>query len=130
MGLGGNLVIGVIGAFVGGFLFRLLGFAAVGLIGQPSPPRWVPWSCCTWCKCSQKSLRFCKRLDSGCWKVAQPAPPTPDEISRTGPRVFVRFRSGSFVDQWMLSGLRSRFLGLFRYLGLPALVGYGGQGSC
>ena len=34
MGLGGNLVIGVIGAFVGGFLFRLLGFAAVGLIGQ------------------------------------------------------------------------------------------------
>ena len=34
MGLGGNLVIGVIGAFVGGFLFHLLGFAAVGLIGQ------------------------------------------------------------------------------------------------
>ena len=27
-------LIGVIGAFVGGFLFRLLGFAAVGLIGQ------------------------------------------------------------------------------------------------
>lgn len=34
LGLGGNLVVGVIGAFVGGFLFRLLGFAAVGLIGQ------------------------------------------------------------------------------------------------
>ncbi|HOB62944.1 MAG TPA: GlsB/YeaQ/YmgE family stress response membrane protein [Candidatus Competibacteraceae bacterium] len=34
MGLGGNLVIGVIGAFVGGFLFRLIGFAAVGLIGH------------------------------------------------------------------------------------------------
>ncbi|MDS4027694.1 MAG: GlsB/YeaQ/YmgE family stress response membrane protein [Candidatus Contendobacter sp.] len=34
MGLGGNLVIGVIGAFVGGFLFRLVGFAAVGLIGK------------------------------------------------------------------------------------------------
>ncbi len=34
MGLVGNLVIGVIGAFVGGFLFRLMGFAAVGLIGH------------------------------------------------------------------------------------------------
>jgi uncharacterized membrane protein YeaQ/YmgE (transglycosylase-associated protein family) len=34
LGLGGNLVIGVIGAFVGGFLFRLIGFAAVGLIGH------------------------------------------------------------------------------------------------
>ena len=34
MGLGGNLVIGVIGAFVGGFLFRLIGFAAGGLIGH------------------------------------------------------------------------------------------------
>ncbi len=34
LGLGGNLVVGVIGAFVGGFLFRLLGFAAMGLIGQ------------------------------------------------------------------------------------------------
>ncbi|HRD66234.1 MAG TPA: GlsB/YeaQ/YmgE family stress response membrane protein [Candidatus Competibacter sp.] len=34
MGLVGNLVIGVIGAFVGGFLFRLAGFAAVGLIGH------------------------------------------------------------------------------------------------
>ena len=34
MGLVGNLVIGVIGAFVGGFLFRLIGLAAVGLIGK------------------------------------------------------------------------------------------------
>ena len=34
MGLGGNLVVGVIGAFVGGFLFRLIGFVAVGLIGH------------------------------------------------------------------------------------------------
>ncbi|MER2528343.1 MAG: GlsB/YeaQ/YmgE family stress response membrane protein [Candidatus Competibacter denitrificans] len=34
MGLVGNLVIGVVGAFVGGFLFRLIGFAAVGLIGH------------------------------------------------------------------------------------------------
>ncbi|MFZ1492307.1 MAG: GlsB/YeaQ/YmgE family stress response membrane protein [Candidatus Competibacter denitrificans] len=34
MGLVGNLVIGVVGAFVGGFLFRLIGFAAVGLIGK------------------------------------------------------------------------------------------------
>lgn len=34
MGLAGNLVIGVIGAFVGGFLFRLIGLAAVGLIGK------------------------------------------------------------------------------------------------
>ncbi len=34
MGLVGNLVIGVIGAFIGGFLFRLVGFAAVGLLGH------------------------------------------------------------------------------------------------
>lgn len=34
MGLAGNLVISVIGAFVGGFLFRLVGFSAVGLIGH------------------------------------------------------------------------------------------------
>ncbi|MCP5197504.1 MAG: GlsB/YeaQ/YmgE family stress response membrane protein [Gammaproteobacteria bacterium] len=34
LGLGGNLVVGVIGAFVGGFLFRLIGFAAIGLIGH------------------------------------------------------------------------------------------------
>lgn len=34
MGLLGNLVIGVIGAFVGGFLLRLIGFTAAGLIGQ------------------------------------------------------------------------------------------------
>jgi len=34
MGLVGNLIIGVIGAFVGGFLFRLMGFAAMGLIGH------------------------------------------------------------------------------------------------
>ncbi|MFO1372333.1 MAG: GlsB/YeaQ/YmgE family stress response membrane protein [Candidatus Competibacteraceae bacterium] len=34
MGLAGNLVVGVIGAFVGGFLFRLIGLAAVGLIGH------------------------------------------------------------------------------------------------
>lgn len=34
MGLGGNLVVGVVGAFVGGFLFRLIGFTAVGLIGH------------------------------------------------------------------------------------------------
>ena len=34
LGLGGNLVVGVIGACVGGFLFRLIGFAAVGLIGK------------------------------------------------------------------------------------------------
>lgn len=34
LGVGGNLVVGVIGSFVGGFLFRLIGFAAVGLIGH------------------------------------------------------------------------------------------------
>ena len=33
-GLGGNLVIGVIGAIVGGFLFGLVEIAAVGLLGQ------------------------------------------------------------------------------------------------
>ena len=32
--MGGNLVVGVIGSFIGGFLFRLIGFAAVGLIGH------------------------------------------------------------------------------------------------
>jgi uncharacterized membrane protein YeaQ/YmgE (transglycosylase-associated protein family) len=34
LGLVGNLAIGVVGAFIGGFLFRLLGLAAVGTIGQ------------------------------------------------------------------------------------------------
>lgn len=33
-GLVANLIIGVIGAIIGGVLFRLLGFAAVGLLGQ------------------------------------------------------------------------------------------------
>jgi uncharacterized membrane protein YeaQ/YmgE (transglycosylase-associated protein family) len=33
-GLLGNLVVGVIGAFLGGFLFRLLGFLTIGLLGN------------------------------------------------------------------------------------------------
>jgi uncharacterized membrane protein YeaQ/YmgE (transglycosylase-associated protein family) len=33
-GVVGDIVIGVIGAFVGGFLFRLLGLGASGLIGS------------------------------------------------------------------------------------------------
>jgi uncharacterized membrane protein YeaQ/YmgE (transglycosylase-associated protein family) len=33
-GLLGNIVIGVIGAFVGGFVFRLLGITAGGLLGS------------------------------------------------------------------------------------------------
>jgi uncharacterized membrane protein YeaQ/YmgE (transglycosylase-associated protein family) len=33
-GLIGNLIVGVIGAFVGGFLFRILGLTAGGLIGS------------------------------------------------------------------------------------------------
>jgi uncharacterized membrane protein YeaQ/YmgE (transglycosylase-associated protein family) len=33
-GLLGNLIIGVIGAVLGGFVFRLLGLAAYGLLGQ------------------------------------------------------------------------------------------------
>ena len=33
-GLGGDLVIGVLGAVVGGLLFRILGFEASGLIAQ------------------------------------------------------------------------------------------------
>jgi uncharacterized membrane protein YeaQ/YmgE (transglycosylase-associated protein family) len=33
-GLVGNLVVGVIGALVGGVLFRLLGFSAYGLIAN------------------------------------------------------------------------------------------------
>ena len=33
-GLGMNLVIGIIGAVLGGFLFSLLGLAAYGLIGS------------------------------------------------------------------------------------------------
>lgn len=32
-GLVGNLVVGVIGAVLGGFLFRLVGLAATGLLG-------------------------------------------------------------------------------------------------
>lgn len=34
MGLLSNLLIGVVGAFIGGLLFRLIGLAAVGLIGK------------------------------------------------------------------------------------------------
>lgn len=34
LGLVGNLAVGVVGAFIGGLLFRLLGLAAVGMIGQ------------------------------------------------------------------------------------------------
>ena len=33
-GLGGDLIIGVIGAFLGGFLFALLGITAYGLLGS------------------------------------------------------------------------------------------------
>jgi uncharacterized membrane protein YeaQ/YmgE (transglycosylase-associated protein family) len=33
-GLVGNLIVGVIGAFLGGFLFRLVGLAATGLLGR------------------------------------------------------------------------------------------------
>lgn len=33
MGIGGYLVVGVIGAFLGGFLLGLLGLSAYGLIG-------------------------------------------------------------------------------------------------
>jgi uncharacterized membrane protein YeaQ/YmgE (transglycosylase-associated protein family) len=33
-GLLGNLVIGVIGAILGGFLFRLVGLATIGLLGS------------------------------------------------------------------------------------------------
>jgi uncharacterized membrane protein YeaQ/YmgE (transglycosylase-associated protein family) len=33
-GLAGNLVVGVIGAILGGFLFRLLGLAATSLLGS------------------------------------------------------------------------------------------------
>jgi uncharacterized membrane protein YeaQ/YmgE (transglycosylase-associated protein family) len=33
-GLVGNLVVGVLGALLGGFLFNMLGLAAFGLIGQ------------------------------------------------------------------------------------------------
>jgi uncharacterized membrane protein YeaQ/YmgE (transglycosylase-associated protein family) len=33
-GLLGDIVIGIIGAFIGGFLFSLLGISAGGLIGQ------------------------------------------------------------------------------------------------
>jgi uncharacterized membrane protein YeaQ/YmgE (transglycosylase-associated protein family) len=33
-GLAGNLLVGCIGAFVGGFLFSLLGISAHGLIGS------------------------------------------------------------------------------------------------
>lgn len=33
-GLAGNLVVGVVGAFLGGFLFRAVGLAAYGLVGS------------------------------------------------------------------------------------------------
>jgi uncharacterized membrane protein YeaQ/YmgE (transglycosylase-associated protein family) len=33
-GLAGNLIVGIVGAILGGFLFRLVGLAAVGLLGS------------------------------------------------------------------------------------------------
>jgi len=33
-GVLGNLIVGVIGALVGGFLFKLLGLSATGLLGE------------------------------------------------------------------------------------------------
>ncbi len=33
LGLVGNLIVGVIGAFLGGFLFNMLGISAGGLVG-------------------------------------------------------------------------------------------------
>lgn len=33
-GLLGNLVVGVVGALLGGFLFRLVGLASIGLLGE------------------------------------------------------------------------------------------------
>lgn len=33
-GLLGNIVIGIIGSFIGGYLFRLLGISAAGLVGS------------------------------------------------------------------------------------------------
>ncbi len=33
-GLVGDLIVGIVGSFLGGFLFRLLGLATTGLIGE------------------------------------------------------------------------------------------------
>jgi uncharacterized membrane protein YeaQ/YmgE (transglycosylase-associated protein family) len=33
-GILGNMVVGIVGAFIGGFLFRAVGLAAYGLIGS------------------------------------------------------------------------------------------------
>ncbi len=33
-GLAGNVIVGIIGAFVGGFCFRLLGIVAYGVLGR------------------------------------------------------------------------------------------------
>jgi uncharacterized membrane protein YeaQ/YmgE (transglycosylase-associated protein family) len=33
-GAAGNVIVGIVGAFLGGFLFRLLGFGAYGLLAQ------------------------------------------------------------------------------------------------
>lgn len=33
-GVGGNIIVGIIGAFIGGFLFDILGFTTYGLIGS------------------------------------------------------------------------------------------------
>ena len=34
MGFLGNLVVGVVGAYIGGFLFRIIGLSAYGLLGN------------------------------------------------------------------------------------------------
>lgn len=33
-GLAGNMIVGIIGAFIGGFCFRLVGIVAYGFLGQ------------------------------------------------------------------------------------------------
>jgi uncharacterized membrane protein YeaQ/YmgE (transglycosylase-associated protein family) len=42
-GLLGNIVVGMIGGIVGGFLFRLLAIAAGGLIGSIVTDTVAPW---------------------------------------------------------------------------------------
>ena len=34
LGLGGNIVVGIIGAFLGGYLFTLVGLGVTGLLGS------------------------------------------------------------------------------------------------
>jgi uncharacterized membrane protein YeaQ/YmgE (transglycosylase-associated protein family) len=60
-GIVNYLIIGVVGALLGGCLFRLLHLVAYGLLGDLSSPRWAPSFCFL---CCEKFSQFARELDN------------------------------------------------------------------